>query len=216
MIASHQSRKSSLKKKPFSPVVNPPKFEKKSTFRPPYLDEPEEKSNQLNEVKEQGRLTERVKSKKLIIVNPTFQNLRVKSVQSKNGSDSITQIKQEFLLKMRKLSSDTNHKKIDLWQFSFKKESHVVFMRDFISPYFSNVFRSLVRLEGSQIKTWVNAQTIKGYLNLPELVARRVIKVMNPSGDGKIEHSEWLEFFFKLTTGSIKHRLHLAFLIFDI
>jgi hypothetical protein len=143
--------------------------------------------------------------------------LRQKSEKSViNRAGSITKAKQEFLEKMRKFSSDKNNKKIDLWQFSYKKESHVVFMRDFIAPYFSNVFRSLVQLEGNQIKTWVDAQTVKGYFNLPELLARRVIKVMNPSGDGKIEHSEWLEFFFKLTTGSIKHRLHLAFLIFDI
>jgi hypothetical protein len=54
------------------------------------------------------------------------------------------------------------------------------------------------------------------YFNLPELVFTRVLKIINVSCDDKVDHTEWLNFFLKLTCGSLQHRLHLVFSIFDL
>jgi len=54
-------------------------------------------------------------------------------------------------------------------------------------------------------------QVMRQYLNLPELLFSRVLKIINPNGDECIDHDEWLKFFLKLTCGSFKHKLHLVF-----
>lgn len=63
---------------------------------------------------------------------------------------------------------------------------------------------------------YVTKAVLKNYLNLPELIFLRVLKQINPSGDEQIEHREFLNFFFKITCGSFKHKMHVAFLLFDV
>lgn len=75
----------------------------------------------------------------------------------------------------------------------------LLFLRDFATPYFSSVYKSLVSQGKSGI---LEVSRIKRYFNLPEIIFSRVIKIMNENGDERIDHDEWLSFFLRLTCSS--------------
>lgn len=45
---------------------------------------------------------------------------------------------------------------------------------------------------------------VKSYFNLPELIFDRIIAIMNENGDDRIDHEEWMTFFLRLTSSSLK------------
>ena len=79
--------------------------------------------------------------------------------------------------------------------------AHVTFLRDFVTPYLSSVYKCMIEQSGEPHLT-VNA--MRFYFNLPEVVFTRVLKQINPSGDNIIDHDEWLKFFLRLTCGSFQ------------
>ena len=59
-------------------------------------------------------------------------------------------------------------KKITAWQFNKNNEIDITFLRDFVTPYFSEVYQCLVN--GGR-KSYLEPIRFKTYLNLPDLMA---------------------------------------------
>jgi hypothetical protein len=92
-------------------------------------------------------------------------------------------------------------------------EADIVFLRDFLVPYLSNVFRSLL----SRNKTeYLSLWCVKEYLSLQGMLGTRVIDLMNENGDSRIDHDEWLPFMLNLIIGKFDQRAYLVFKIYDI
>ena len=53
------------------------------------------------------------------------------------------------------------------------------------------------------------------YLNLPELLAQRIVCQINSNGDERIDHDEFIQFFLELFMGSQKQKMIIAFKCFD-
>ena len=92
-------------------------------------------------------------------------------------------------------------------------EIDVVFIRDFVVPYFSEVYNSLMHKDGLG---YLREESIKIYVNLPEILGNRLMQLINANGDQLIDHDEWLEYMLNLICGSFEKRLFIVFQIFDL
>ena len=73
--------------------------------------------------------------------------------------------------------------------FNPASEADIVFLRDFAAPYFSNVFHSLMSKGNTG---FLPVATVKSYMNLPEMLGKRVSDIMNANGDERIDHDEFI------------------------
>jgi len=55
-----------------------------------------------------------------------------------------------------------------------------------------------------QNKDYLTPVRIKQYLNLPELIGNRLVKLINANGDERIDHDEFVAFMLKLLMGSFE------------
>ena len=83
-----------------------------------------------------------------------------------------------------------------------------------MSPYLSEVYFGL--LERQTRKNYLGIKRTKQYLNLPELIGERVVKLINANGDERIDHDEFVAFFMKALMGTFEQKMYIAFRIYDI
>lgn len=98
--------------------------------------------------------------------------------------------------------------KLKVSEIDHNAEIDVVFIRDFVVPYLSDVYYSLDKIERIG---YVRQETIKTYLGLCEIVGERLMKLINVNGDPLIDHDEWLEYMLRLLCGSFERRLFIVF-----
>ena len=114
---------------------------------------------------------------------------------------------------MQEYGADRNRQTINCWVFDSHSENDVTFLRDFVTPYFSDVFYAQTKHEKS---SFLSAFTLKSYLNLPEILGIRIVQVMNNTDDERIFYSQWMKFMLTLTCGSFLNRLLIVFNLFDV
>ena len=120
--------------------------------------------------------------------------------------------KQAELVKKIK-AQDKEKRKLFENEFNPACEGDIVFLRDFMVPYLSNVFRSLlVQSRTEYLPLW----RIREYLGLYGILGRRVVDIMNENGDERIDHDEWLPFMLNLIYGSFEQRIFMVFKIYDV
>ena len=57
-------------------------------------------------------------------------------------------------------------------------------------------------LTSQQKKGYLTISKMKNYLNLPELISKRIVKQINGNGDERIDHDEFSRFFTQLFMGT--------------
>ena len=81
--------------------------------------------------------------------------------------------REEFLRKMRDNARNKSLQRITVWQFNKDSMSHVMFLRDFVTPYLSSVYKCIIEQSGELNLT---VDTIRFFFNLPEVIFARVLK----------------------------------------
>lgn len=74
-----------------------------------------------------------------------------------------------------------------------------VFVRHWLQPYLSEVFQALII---RQSKDYLTLERMKQYLNLPEILADRLVRQMNANGDERIDKDEFVKFMLKMLVGT--------------
>jgi len=109
--------------------------------------------------------------------------------------------------------NEKEKKKIYENEFDMTCEADLVFLRDFLVPYLSNVFRSLLaRSKTEYLPLW----RVKEYLGLQGLLGQRMVDLTNENDDERIDHDEWLPFMLNIIFGSFEQRIFIAFRVYDI
>ena len=63
------------------------------------------------------------------------------------------------------------------------------------------MFHSLIQ---RQSKSYLTFQKAKQYLNLPEILADRLVRQMNANGDERIDHDEFVLFLLRMLMGTFQ------------
>jgi hypothetical protein len=109
------------------------------------------------------------------------------------------QKQKELIAKIKK--NEKEKKKIFENEFDMTCEADLVFLRDFLVPYLSNVFRSLLaRSKTEYLPLW----RVKEYLGLQGILGMRMVELMNENDDERIDHDEWLPFMLNIIFGSFE------------
>jgi len=61
----------------------------------------------------------------------------------------------------------------------------------------------------------LSLSVIKEYLNLPELLAKRIINQINCVGKERVEENEFVRFFLRMFMGSLEQKMLIAFKCYD-
>ena len=85
------------------------------------------------------------------------------------------------------------------------------FLKHFAAPYFSQVYKAMLGQ-----REYLSVEGIREYMNLPEPIFQRVLICLNPNGDDRVDHDEFLDFFLSLTSASLDKRLQLIFRLYDV
>ena len=92
------------------------------------------------------------------------------------------------------------------WDYDPKDHSRAnqldrYFIKVILVPYLTNVYNSLLNRFNPN-KSYIWLESLKRYLNLPELLGIRLVKQINDNNDERIDHNEFVEFFIRLLMGS--------------
>lgn len=133
-----------------------------------------------------------------------------KELEKKKIAEEIARKKREDLL--FKLNTKGNER-LMVPVTDRRNEIDVIFIRDFVVPYLSDVYYSISNIEGLG---YLKEENIKIYCNLPEILGTRLMNLINVNGDPLIDHDEWLEYMLTFLCGSFEHRLFNVFKIYDL
>lgn len=81
-------------------------------------------------------------------------------------------------------------------------------------PYLSSVYYGLTVHGGA--KEYLSASKTQLYLNLPYVLAKRVVSQINANGDERIDHDEFVNFMVKACMGTKIEKLLIAFKMYDL
>lgn len=81
-------------------------------------------------------------------------------------------------------------------------------------PYLSSVYYGLTAHGGA--KDYLTASKTQLYLNLPDVIARRVVAQINANGDERIDHDEFVGFMLQAAMGTKIQKLRIAFAMYDM
>lgn len=87
-------------------------------------------------------------------------------------------------------------------------------MEKIVVPYLSSVFLGLIERQNK--RDYLSIKKTKQYLNLPELIGDRIVKILNFKCDERVDHDEFVAFMLNLLMGTIEQRMYIAFRIYDI
>ena len=95
---------------------------------------------------------------------------------------------------------------------NFNLEQDNFFVSELLVPYLSAVYFGLT---SQQKKGYLTISKMKNYLNLPELISKRIVKQINANGDERIDHDEFSRFFVQLFMGTHEQKMLIAFNCYD-